>query len=249
MALPEIEFDVRVPVADDGLTLNVASALARGLPEAPERPLEAGKRITIVANGPTALQCALAGPTVALNGALKLFLARGACPTFWAACDPQEIVADFIPENPPEDTTYLVASKCHPRVFDRLKDRNVIVWHVDDCGTWDLVKDRHAISTGVSITIVAFELMSRFGYDHYETWGWDGCYQDGQSHASPQAHGGSDIIVEVGTQRFATTTTWALEAQDARTKFLQTYRDVKIRGGGMIGAVLQYQFGNGQAFL
>jgi hypothetical protein len=248
MAFGEIQFDVRTPVADEGLKLNVAKALARGLPEIPDLMRRPGELITIVANGPTARQCTLSGPSLALNGALKLFGERGAVPTFWAACDPQEIVADFL-DYIPEDTTYLVASKCHPKVFDRLKDRNVIVWHVDDFATWDQVSDRKPISTGVSITIVAFELMSRFGYDRYETWGWDGCYSEGRSHAVPQAHGGSDVTVEVGRQVFATTTTWALEAQDARDKLLQTHRDVKIRGGGFIGAYLQHQFAERQAFV
>lgn len=243
----EVEFDVRVPVADDGLALNVASALARGLPEIPAM-LPEPDLVTIVANGPSARECSFAGPTLALNGALRLFVERGTAPTYWAACDPQPVVAEFL-KDAPESTIYLVASKCHPSVFDALKDRKVLVWHVDDCGTWDLVKDRNAISTGVSITIVSFELMSRFGFSRFETWGWDGCYLNGQDHAAPQAHSGTDLEMQVGINRFRTTTTWALEAQDAYHKLTITPRNVKVRGGGMIGAVLQYRAGDAQAFL
>ncbi len=244
----EIEFDVRVPVDDDGLRANVAANLARGLPEVPAYT-PTSDLITIVANGPTARQCALAGATLALNGSIRLFNERGVAPTYWAGCDPQQHMADFLTD-PPKSTTYLVASKCHPDVFEALRDRRVLVWHVDDFATWDLVKDRAPVSTGVSITIVAFELMSRFGFGRFETWGWDGSYgPSGNSHAVPQPHGGQDITVEVGRASFATTTTWALEAQDARQKFLQTPRNVKVKGGGMIGAVLQHCDVAGHSFL
>jgi hypothetical protein len=73
----EIEFDVRVPVDDDGLRANVAANLARGLPEVPAYT-PTSDLITIVANGPTARQCALAGATLALNGSIRLFNERGA---------------------------------------------------------------------------------------------------------------------------------------------------------------------------
>lgn len=233
-----IDFEIRTPLDDQTLVRHVEHALSLGLPTLSQLR-DRSDRLTIVANGPSARQARPRGATLALNGALGAFQRRGAAPTWWAACDPQEVVASFLDETPME-TTYLVASKCHPAVFEQLRHRNVILWHVDDHATWDLVKDLSPVSTAVSITICAFELGERLGFGRFKTWGWDGCYFGNIDHAMPQAHRGQDIENEVGDRIYRTTTTWALEAQDAVRKFRLKPRDVTIHGRGMIGAVLDY---------
>lgn len=228
-----VEFETVVPVDDAGLAANVTACLALGLPEV-GYALPRADRLTIVANGPSALYAPHDGPTLAVNGALGLF-EQG--PTWFAGCDPQEHLADFL-KDPPRETVYLIASKCHPAVFEALKHRTVLVWHVDDHATWDLVQDRDPIMSGVSITICAFELMSRFGFRGFDTWGWDGCYLDGRDHAVPQRIVPTNITMEVGPKTFATTTTWALEGQNAHQKLSEL--DISIHGGGMIGAIFDY---------
>lgn len=238
----EIEFEVHTPLDSASLVEHVRSALARGLPDLERRLPRRGVELTLVANGPTAKLAPKNGPTVALNGALKLFTAQGLSPTYWIACDPQEMVAGFLNEAPAE-TIYLICSNCHPAVFDALMGRNVIVWHLNTPCVWDLVKDRDPVATAVSVTIVAFEVLERLGYASFHTWGWDGCYLDGKDHAVSQAHHGGerDRTIYVGEQSFASTTTWALEAQDAVTKFRQSAPQVEVNGPGMIGAILRYQ--------
>jgi len=232
-AARRIEFDIRTPVADDRLAFHVASCLERGLPEV-EYQAPRIAPLTVLANGPSAKRAALDGDVLALNGALKVCLERGVVPKYWAACDPQEMVADFL-KDAPDETTYLVCSKCHPKVFDALEGKKVLVWHLDDAVDWG-----NPIVSAVSITLVAFELMERLGYSAFETWGWDGCYVDGESHAAPQAHGGSDITMLVGDKRYLTTTTWAAEAQDAVNLFKAMPHQIVVRGGGMLGAILNF---------
>lgn len=233
-----IRFDIRTPVADDGLVSNVTACLARGLPELARLP-PSGQALVVIANGPSAWGAEFDGkPTLAVNGALRLFTDRNAAPDYWCACDPQAHLADFL-KNPPKSTTYLVASKCHPSVFDALKDRNVIVWHLDDFATWDLVEDREPISSSVSVTICSFEVMERLGFRSFETWGWDASLGlNGEDHAVPQPHNGCNIEIDVGGRTFQTTTSWALEAQDGWNK-LQDW-PITIHGNGMIGAIFDY---------
>lgn len=235
-----IEFDVRVPVCDDGLRTNVEYALSLGLPDLGQFAAKP-HRLKVIANGPTARTSPLEGPTLALNGALGLFTTQGKAPAYWAACDPQALVADFL-DITPRETVYLVASKCHRSVFDLLLRRrcNVIAWHLDDHATWDLVKDRDPVSLASSITICSFELGERLGFSRFETYGWDGCFIDGLDHASAQPSGGIFVENDVGGHIFPTTRTWCLEAQDAVNKLRMTPRDIQINGPGMIGAVIDY---------
>lgn len=147
------------------------------------------KSCIIVGSGPSARHEGLwrrvtseQTPTVALNGALSLFIERGLFPTFWACCDPQERVNDFIPENPPEWTTYLLATKCPESLFDRLlqNKRWVQTWRIEELNA---TTDKLRCPTAVSISLVAQSLMRYKGYTRFEHYGWDACYMDGLHHA------------------------------------------------------------------
>jgi len=243
-----VGFDFILPVSDEICRQQIAKSLNLGLPEATQR-----RRVTVIANGPTARQAdlrAMLGPTLALNGALGLFLEQGLAPTYWAACDPQEYVASLLPDNPPLDTVYFVASKCHPAVFEKLKDRDVRLWHLLD----HPAEGRQRIALASSVTISASWLMHRLGFTDFDYWGWDGCFMDGKNHAGHNAdwsgvdtlhlnYGGKVENGEViGGRTFATTRTWAAEAKGAEQFFqLAEYFDIgiKIHGDAMIECARQ----------
>lgn len=225
-----IEFDVRTPYDDATMRERVARNLKRGLPEAGRAPDHDGV-LTIVANGPSAIHADTRGTTLALNGAIRLFSDEGWAPDYWAACDPQPVVASFLP-SAPLGTRYFVASKCDDAVFDALGNRDVTMWHVGDAHP-------EGIPTACSITLVAMGLFRRMGWRRFRTWGWDGCYLDGRDHAVPQGHAGQDVTVIVGDTPYKTTTTWACEAQDAVNQLAVADYDVEVMGGGMIAAILK----------
>ena len=123
------------PVSE--LEAHISTNEARGLPEAVPEPATAflcASGPSLALDGPESFWAAHEArpevPVIAVNGALGPLLARNAVPTFWAACDGAEKVADFLTEVPAE-TIYLVASRCHPKVFERLKGRLVRVWRLD----------------------------------------------------------------------------------------------------------------------
>lgn len=221
--------------------------MALGLPEARER-----HKLTIIANGPTAKSIDLrrtVGPTLALNGAIKLFVDQGTYPTFWACCDPQGNIASLLPDEPPWETTYLVASKCHPSTFEKLKGRHIRLWHLCDHPAPGKVRNALACS----VTISATWLMHRMGFTDFEYWGWDGCFLNGEHHAGasdwidiPVLHmnyGGKIENGEViGGRTFSTTRSWAAEAHGAEQFFqLAKYFDIgiKINGDAMFECVRQ----------
>lgn len=239
-------FSIKTPVADALCSAQVAETLKRRLPEAVIR-----QRLIVVANGPSAKNAVadhwwVESQTLALNGALKLFLDQDQAPTYWACCDPQALVADFLPDDPPEHTTYLVASKCHPAVFEKLKHRKVLVWHLPDYPA----EGRSHIAQCSSVTLSATWLMHRLGFTDFEYWGWDGCFMDGRDHANGGGQMPSEVIhinyggklengEVIGGQTFQTTRTWAAEAKGAEQFFqLARYFDigVTLHGGGMFKA-------------
>lgn len=232
-----ILFDLRTPGDADTINANIAHAMSLGLPSVQRQD---GKNwsIDLFASGPSAKGQPQSRCTAAVNNALRLFQ-KSSPPTFWIACDPQEIVSTFIPEDPPQNTTYLVATKCHPSVFKKLKDRNVKLWQIDD---YDLQPDVLVVPTAVSVTLCAINLLAQMGYTNITTYGWDGCYIEGEGYAVPQPHNRDNVTVHLKDQTFNTTTTWACEAEDARAQFIrdQGHYRVKIEGPGMIGAIARH---------
>lgn len=239
-----VGFDLRLPANDAELRSNVEHALSLDLDDLPRMPVRPDP-LAIIANGPSARSFPAwfwdqhGARSLALNGALRLF--RTSKPTWWAACDPQPLVADFLAD-PPADTTYLIASKCHPSVFEALKDRSVMLWHLAEPVYLDLVRDRDPVRLGPTVTICALELADRLGFAKTETWGWDACYLDGINHAAEQGHDGTgNIDFEFGGQTFRTTRNWMFEALRAADRFEDTPRDITIHGGGMIAAMQRFK--------
>lgn len=246
-----ILFDVIEPVDVEGREQNIRSALSRGLLDFDRRDL--GK-VNIIANGPSARDLDLAsleGPTVALNGSINLFTRQGLAPTYWAGCDPQALLASFLPDDPPTTTIYLVASKCDPAVFEKLKDRVVNLWHIGDSA---LVSAHRPVRTASSVTLCILSQFRKIGFRSFDVYGWDGCYSsDGFHHATePKENFRQATMIELrvgaevdeqgnfieGTGRpFSTNHTWALEAQDAVIQLHHADYDVRIHGDGLIKAM------------
>ena len=231
-----IEFIYQTPGDETTLPTNVAHALSLGLPEADADT----RRISLIANGPSARYAPLGGPTLAINGALSLFTSVGLAPTFWAACDPQALVADFLADAP-ESTTYLVASKCDALIFEMLQDRDVRLWHIADCD--EFIGGRRSVPTATSATMCALQLLLRLGYRRVDVYGWDCCYVGDEHHAgvgitTPEQP--LTLVIDSTKAEFRTRRTWAAEAQDA-SRLLPYLKwagcEVSIHGGGMVAAI------------
>lgn len=232
-----VEFQIRTPIADDIVKRQIKHSRSLGLPEmdGAER-----SRINIVANGPGARGVRFEGPTLAINGAISLF-SRDNPPTMWAACDPQALVADFLTDPSPK-TTFLVASKCHLSVFERLEGYDVRLWHIND----QPIPGVRAVPCAVSVTLCAMILMHRLGYRRLDIWGWNCAFaDDGSHHAGPSGEAKWDRIeVDVGGKVFNTSTSWAAEAQDALNIIAVLEwcgTRVEIHGESMVAAIREFR--------
>lgn len=230
----QVNFDIRTPGDEATLLEQIRRTNALGLPVAGSET----KTLRIIASGPSARDAPLDGPTLALNGAIDLFFNTGRSPTYWAGCDPQALLADLLPDNPPMETAYLVASKCHPRVFEKLKGRDVRPFHVND-----LVKEGRTVPCASSITSTAFALMLQLGWSKFDVWGWDCCFDGDQHHVGEQAyHFPETVTIECDGVPFKTTRSWAVEAEDFANKLKPIYDylgiEITLNGDGYVKAYL-----------
>lgn len=243
-----VSFEILTPPEAEARA-NIALSEARGVASA-----VAPKTAVIVAGGPSARDDALwerlardpETVTVALNNALTLFTDRGLVPTYWCACDQQALVADFLPDDPPRGVIYLLASKVHPAVFDKLAGRDVRLWRLDDYGR---EPGKLFVPCAVSITLVTQGLFRFLGFHRFEMYGWDGCYIDGAHHAVAKEHDAShDQTVTLrnaegeNVRSFATTGPWMAEANDAAIQALNFRTmgyELVVHGDGMFAAILK----------
>lgn len=228
------------PVSADGLRANVRHAVSLGLPSV-EPDSEMPGVLHIYASGPSLKLADLQWPALALNGAIKEFTARSIAPTWWAACDPQAIVADFLRGSIRPWGGYLIASRCDPSVFTALRGQFVRLWHVADEGA-DEVADAILMPDAPSVTINVLYLAALMGWRCIVVHGWDGCYTDNISHADGTDDGKKRVTVECNGQQFVTNPSWIVECEDAKQVFgllvgLQGM-DIKVSGNGLMATAL-----------
>lgn len=232
--LANVDIETRSVVSPEVTRRQVSSALARGLPDVAIGRTKTGA-LHIYANGPSARSAPLQWPCMALNGAMGLF--RGEGPTYWAASDSQALVARFV-RRAPLNPEFLVASRCHPDLFDALAGDDVTLWHVQDCAA-DLLVGKDQMPDAPSITLQAAFLAFYMGWREVVFHGWDGCYIDGKHHAVDQDHGHAVQHATVGGRQFMTTLAWLAEAEDVvRMLGMLPGLKVTVTGPGMIAAYL-----------
>ena len=183
-----VQFELVLPVTDDTLLRQVAHSRSLGIPEADDRIMH----LNIVANGPSARGATFHGETMALNGAINLFPEDNP-PSFWCVSDPQALVADFL-KRPSHATKFLVASKCHADVFERLRGFDVRLWHVGDVE----IEGVRSVPCATSVTLTALLLAQRMGYRSIDVWGWDCAFgEDGTHHAADGEMGSTASVIDL----------------------------------------------------
>lgn len=200
--LPQIEdsqpvwVEVRPPVSPEQMVENMRSALSRGLKEVIHcKPT--GYSLSVAAGGPslhdTYTQLANATHIAAVNGSLGFLLERGIVPTFCGVLDSNEHMKDVVEADP--RVRYLVASNCHPALFDKLLDAGckVWLWHPTpkSIGTnegFELLKRERPgtwcmVAGGCTIGLRWVNLGYMLGYRDFHLHGLDSSFRDDKTHA------------------------------------------------------------------
>jgi 2-polyprenyl-3-methyl-5-hydroxy-6-metoxy-1,4-benzoquinol methylase len=123
---------------------------------------------------------------ISCSGAHKFLLERGIVPTYHVEVDPRAHKT-LLMGPPHPDVEYLIASTCHPKLFDHLAGQRVTLWHVFDSkeeGIRTLPHGEWAITGGCNVGLRALTLAGFLGFRDLHVFGMDGCEGASGKHAA-----------------------------------------------------------------
>lgn len=178
------------------------------------------------------------------SGSHKFLVERGITPTWHVEVDPRPHKVQLI--GPPcKETEYLIASTCHPAVFDHLEGYNVTLWHVFDAqddAIRTLPPGEWALTGGCSVGLRTMTIARFLGFTDLHIFGMDGSQGESGKHAAEhpnQPPGYSLVEYPVGSGQMWQTTSSMLEAARGTWHELNQMPDVKATfyGTGLVQAM------------
>ncbi len=173
----------------------------------------------------------MSGDICAINSAIGFLLDHGVVPRWAMLWDAAEIVAQFAVPHP--DVTYLVASRCHAAVFERLKGCKVVVWHAG--GDHDIMevmrrpdvvakqpREEPLVNGGSAGITRGIFLMVALGYKHIDLHGADSSYSGNATHVRGSLVPEKDLMISIGNEPpmwFRTTPEWMAQVEEYKAIF------------------------------
>jgi uncharacterized Rossmann fold enzyme len=235
---------------DETLFANMDAAIARGYPQVREaQPAKSGA-ILLVASAPSVKgqlelikkMKAAGSPIVAIKGAHDWLIDNGVIPDYALAIDPQEHRIAFYKPQP--TVHYMIASQCHPAMFDNLDGCQVTLWHPYVKKGQDRPKNCMLIGGGTTSGLRAISLFYVLGYRQFELFGFDSCNDGEVLRVNGEGLKEGDKLIEVKIdpqgETFYCNTAMALQAEH-----FQTYYDYlpdatfNGHGRGLIQAIIK----------
>ena len=235
---------------DDILFANMDAAIARGYPQVTEAQEAKTGAILLVASAPSVKgqlelikkMKAAGSPIVAIKGAHDWLIENGVTPDYALAIDPQEHRIAFYKPQP--SVHYMIASQCHPAMFDNLDGYQVTLWHPYVKKGQDRPKKSMLIGGGTTSGLRAISLFYVLGYRQFELFGFDSCNDGELLRVNGDGLKDGDKLIEVkidpNGETFNCNMSMALQAEH-----FQTYYDYlpdatfNGHGRGLIQAIIK----------
>jgi len=191
-------------VTKDVLERNVRAACSLDLPWLSDKHCQFSGACAIIAGAPSIKSKIdeirnLDIMKFSVNGTHDFLVEHGIIPDFFAMLDARPC-NDFA-KMPQKDCVYFLASQCHKKAFESLKDHNVIVWHTEHEWLPKKVIERKNrdhfgyVSAKGSIGLTAIGLAYTLGFREYHLYGFDSSFDESQ-HPYKQPQNANDKIVE-----------------------------------------------------
>ena len=144
-------------------------------------------------------------------------LRRGIKPTYHIECDPS--LHQIKMYNEPSNAKYLISSRCHKSMFNKLKGRDIYLWHMweADLGK-PIYNSEPAFICGATVVLSAIPVALVMQFKRMHFFGFDSSFESREEHhAYPQPETAQMLSVKVGDpvtgREFQTTATWLGQAQ------------------------------------
>jgi hypothetical protein len=182
------------------------------------------------------------------SGSHKYLMDKGVVPDWHVEVDPRPHKIKLIGDNISSKTEFLMASCCHPQVFDHLAKygAKITLWHTYSGEERDRLPNVFPrgdwISTGGSnVGLRALVLCRLLGFTDIHIFGMDGSFdpEGKQKHAAAHPNQAKNFIMaEYGGKQYATTTAFLSSAR-ATFHELEQLSDVSVTfyGDGLVQAM------------
>ena len=182
MDLNRLKIKANCVMSDDELYEHIRLSLARGLPLHEEAPIH-NRTAVLVGSGPSAngqiesirkhsWRRNLGDTLVAVKDAHDWLIANEIVPEYAVAVDPQEHRWNCFTRKTP-DVKYLIASQCHPAMFDHLAGLRVTLWHLYIREGQTYPPDSLLVTGGTTTGLRAINLFYSLGYRKFKLYGFD----------------------------------------------------------------------------
>ena len=129
-------------------------------------------------------------PMITTNGTYNWAIANGMTPSMQLIIDGREFNKRFV-RPMVDDCKYMIASQCHPAVFEGLPLDRTYIWHVGLASEMEKVLDElyelwFPCPGGSTVTLRGLCLLRMLGFHKIHMYGFDSCYRADAHHAYEQ---------------------------------------------------------------
>lgn len=226
---------------DEALSANIEATIKRGYRAL--KPRCASGTVSIVGAGPSLAKTYkdLVGDVLACNSAHDFLIKHGIVPKYAMLWDGSPVMAGML--KPHKDVRYLVASRCHPSVFEMLRGHDVRVWHALGDDTLFEIMKRHGIEEmmiagGSSSVLRAAYVAGSMGYmGDMHLFGVDSSYSGKETHVAGSLVAQQKQRMYVGGRWFDAAPWMIVQAQDFKNLMPMLAANgikVTVHGTGLI---------------
>lgn len=234
-----------------GIEKHIAYAMTLGLPELKPALCSHDGTFVIAGAGPSLAnhieelkeERTRGRPICAVKGAHDYLVDQGIEPELFLSIDPRDRRNNVQKES--ENTIYLLASRCSPKLFDHLKTRKVMLWHAASSEQENSAFGKNVYMIGGTSTsgLRAINIGYFMGFRKFVLYGMDSCNApDGITKRVDGSLTGETIDVIVGQtgKKFICNVAMAEQAQ-AFQRIWDMMPDAKleIKGNGLLAAILE----------
>ena len=191
------DFPVKSAVEESIRCAQVELACQRNLPRIEVKPPHE-RPFVLCAFGPSLAShwqqaVSLGGDVFTCSGSHDFLLERGFTPKGHCECDPRIHKTKFL-SKPSADTTYYIASCCHPSMLDQLQGYGVKLWHLHGVNAYEEIirkydKGGFMVAGGSTIGLRTLSIGWVLGYRHFHVFGMDCSFEEGDIRHAGEHYG------------------------------------------------------------